>query len=485
MFGWLGGSKLRAENSRLRGELETLKAASISPPATPELVAGGGNIGPLANQPNLGAIREQLAHFKDWQYVAISAICRKIAAAELCVGYTPTSPAGLRTKAATIQPEVLPAHPLIDAIDDPNEAMTRWQLLYVLTAQLCLTGRAYLWFRDDGASIKAYPLPPDWVSRDPDTTPFDPVWIVRPRGNPTEFRIPGEDIAYFSLPDPMDPTGAISPLAAQASAVNLSESISTAHVATMVNSCKPGMVLTVGRHAAPGAGGVPAASMPRYELTPEQRNQLIGTVNKAFQSMLKYGNTIILDALIESVVPFSNSATDVDFQGGAALAKARIFQAYGIHEFIVGQSVPGSYAQMAVAERVFLDTAINPLLKLIGEVLSGWLGYKFAGPNGAKLKVWFRPLIARDDELDLKRMQIAASKPNVVRVNELRAFANLPPLTDDEGGDDFVGSKAAESSAIDPAAVKMMIEAADPYTAPRINGHSHRLKNLLGHVARS
>jgi phage portal protein BeeE len=512
MFGWLfGGSrKPRTENARLSdGFVDILKSAgppSASPASPSDVIAAAGG-GMYATQVSLGVAREQLAHFKDWQHVAISAVARKIAGQEINVGYVPTNElddfgglidkmagrvTGVRrrlsrqqmdsmlvAKAAAQQPEILPTHPLLEAIDDPNEALVRWQLLYVTTCQLELTGRAYWWFVDDGQRLKIYPLPPHWVQRDPSSTIYAPRWLIRPNGNPSGFVIDGADVAYFSLPDPADPTGSASPLAAQASAINLSEAIHTAHVATMYNQAKPGTVVTVGRMAPPANSGIAPTSMPRPELTPEQRQQLILAVSQMYAGMAKYGQAFIADGRIESIAPFVTGETDVDWQNGAALAKSRIFQAFGVHPFITGEAMPGSYAQMTVAERVWLENTVNPIMQLMGQVLTGWMGPKFNAPAGYKLRVWFEECVARDDELNLKRMALLAGLPDTVRRNEWRDFAGLPPLDDADGGNEFVSRSGPSSAgAIDASSLKAYLDAAAPYTPPAINGHAQRLKKL-------
>src|SRR5262245_16859971 len=134
MFGWFTGSKLRAENDRLRAELLAVKAA-----ATPaELVAGVGGVegGMFANQASLTAAREQLRHFFGYQRIAIDVIAKRCAAQAIYVGYTPADSRGeMMTKAAKFGEmaalEKIPNHELLRAIDDPNEIFCRWQLLYV------------------------------------------------------------------------------------------------------------------------------------------------------------------------------------------------------------------------------------------------------------------------------------------------------------------------------------------------------------------
>ncbi|MDX1945230.1 MAG: phage portal protein [Pirellulaceae bacterium] len=458
MFGWLRGL-FRGEIDGLRDENIRLKAAAASEPAAVLAGAGSGD-SMLAAPVNLAAAREQLRHFKGWQYVAINAIAKRVAGQELRVGYEPTLPTGgLVTKAAA-NVEMLPTHPLVEAINDPNDLMVRWSLLYVTTAQLELTGRAYWWFREEDGRLQIWPLPPDWVAPDHDENKLYARWIVRPPSNPQGFTIDGDDMAYFSLPDPADNLGCISPLGAQAPAVNLDEAIQVAHTATMHNSVRPGVILTAGRLAAlPGQTG----PGQRPNLTPEQRKQLIHSIQAAYAGMTKYGTTAIVDGLIEAITPFSTAAADVEFTEGAKLAKSRILQSYGVHEFIVGESAPSSYAQAAAVERVFCDNVVNPLLALIGQILTGWLAPRFNGPNGVKLKVWFEPCRARDDDLEFRRWTLAANKGFVTPNEFRRAVLNLPDIA---GGDELPD---AGPPAIDPAAVKALAASFNPY-ASRANG---------------
>jgi hypothetical protein len=227
-------------------------------------------------------------------------------------------------------------------------------------------------------------------------------------------------------------------------------------VATMNNSAKPGVILTAGR-LPPGPGDTGPGQRP--VLTPEQRNQLLNSIKTAYGSYLKFGNTAIIDGLIEAITPFSSAVTDVDYQGGSKLAKSRILQSFGVHEFIVGESAPSSYAQAAAVERVFCDNVINPVLILMGQVLTGWMAPKFQAPGGAKLKVWFEPARARDDDLDFKRWQLGANR-NFVTPNEYRiAMLGLPAI---EGGDELPSAPPATDVSA-PSIKAMIARLGNPY----------------------
>lgn len=466
MFGFRwrwSGNKLQEQYAALQTEVSQLKAAATSSP-TPSVLSGGNGSDPLFGNSNLAANHEQIHHFRGWQYVAIRAIASRVAGQPVRVGYIPSppDPGNLMTKGAKQSPagelQSLLSHPLIDAIDDPNPIMVRWSLLYVTVATLELTGRAFWWFRKNGDRLEIWPLPSHWVTPENEGNRLHARWRVRPPGNPTGFPIDGDDIAYFSFPDPADPVhGSISPLSTQAAAVNLDEAIETAHTAAMRNSARPGMLIRMGEQPSPGGTGT-----SRIELTETQRDQLIASIRRAYQGVIKTGEPMILDRLIEEVKPFFTGQTDIDWQGGSKLAKSRIFQAFGVHEFIVGETAPSSYAQAAAVERTFVDNVINPLLVLMGQVLTGWMGPKFQGPQGSRLLVWFEPATARDADLEFKYWTLAVTKGHVTP-NESRRRVGLPPI---KGGDKLPKAPAASSfpQDIERDAAKYLQRAIDPYT---------------------
>jgi phage portal protein BeeE len=474
MFGWFGGSKLRQENERLQREVETLKAASPGTP--PQLTAEHG--GPtIQEQVNLGAAREQLAHFRGWAFIAVSAIAKRIAGQAVKVGYTPAPPdkPEFMTKGMTNPAgeaiDYLDSHPLLEAINDPNDFLIRWSLIYVTVCQLNLAGIAYWWLDDHAGKLQIYPLPADWVRPEPERKEY---YRVRPPGNPEGFLVHTDDLAQFLLPSPANPWMPASPLAAQSAAVNLSEEIDRSHIATMRNAAKPGMVIRIGRFQPTIGSGTPAGSMPRYELTEEQRAQLVGAVRKMFAGSENHGRVLILDSLVEEAEQFSNAGSDLEYKDGTEITQSRIMQTFGVHPFAVGATAPSSYAQAAAVENVFVGNVINPLLTLLGETLTAWVAARFKGPKGERLVVKFEPAVARDADLEFKKMNLLASK-QAVTLNELRAFANLPPV---DGGDELLGDAGPH----DVIAAKAILAARDPYSPPaKINGQSQN--RIVGKTA--
>ncbi len=106
---------------------------------------------------NQGPTKAQYAAIKEWSFVCIKAIAQRAAGQPVRVGIVHDAenvtddrtarrlskglPRSLQKHAAKI--EVIDSHPIIDSIERPNRAMTKWQLLYTLTASMLATGKAY------------------------------------------------------------------------------------------------------------------------------------------------------------------------------------------------------------------------------------------------------------------------------------------------------------------------------------------------------
>lgn len=393
------------------------------------------------NTSDLGAAREQYDHFRGTAYSAISAIAKRCAGVPVYVGGPQSSASDkggkLLTKGVGQDLEPIPDHPLIQAIDDPNELMVRWTLMYSTVASLEITGRSFWWLVSDGEKLKVWPLPASWV-RPADT--LRTSWLVRPAGSTQEFSLPGDNIAYFYLPDPGDPFGSISPLATQAASVNADESILTAQHKAMENGIYPGMAIIAGKEPTMNPGG--GSSERRPQLTAEQRSQLINAMRAAYRGVLRNGEPIILDGLIEDVKKLTNTPAEMDFMASSKMTRNRIFQAFGVNPLIIGEIEGANRAQAVVAEESFCVNVINPLLALMGQVLTGWVGPKYI--EGGKLKVWFEPCRAYDAEQRFKEWSVGAAR-GAVTVNEYRR--NVLNLQDVPWGEVPMSQSAASSPA--------------------------------------
>jgi phage portal protein BeeE len=421
---------LDAALNRAYSQAERLRdAARKAADTRPSGIVAGGPSASLGRA-NLGAHAEQYAHFRGWQYVAIRAIAQRIAGQPIRVARVAATPKGrksadekallpLRLKSCCDRLEPLESHPLLDALADPNPLMVAWSLVFTTVAILELTGKAHWWLSPQNDRLSIWPVPSHWIEPVDD---MRTVWNIRPPKAVEPTPVPGDQIAYFSLPDPGNPLGTVSPLSTQAAAVNADESIQEAQYRAFQNGINPGVVLTAGR-LPDMANGRPGA---RPVLEPEQRTQLINAIRQAYQGAHRHGEPIILDGLIEDVKPFTRTPQEMAFLDSGKSTKCRIFQAFGVNPLIVGEIEGANRAQAVVAEDSFCTNAVNPLMELMSQVMTAWLSLAF---RSEKLVVWVEPCRANDPEQTLKEWELGL-KFGAVTQNEYRSHVlNLPEVT--------------------------------------------------------
>jgi phage portal protein BeeE len=417
------------ELKRLRAENDLLKKA-----VSPETLLAGGPVGMLSESPQLGVSRELERHFAvGWVYAACRPICQRIASQPVRVARRTSRPNPSKMVNKSLAPsfvkdmreglELLDDHEIISAIDNPNDYMTRWTLLYNTVASLQITGRAFWLHAEDGI----WPLPASWVEPKHENGHLFSSFIVRPRftGTALQTEYDGSLISRFYLPDPSNPLrGSLSPLQAAARAVSTDESIQECQQRIFQNGIFPGLAVVVGRN--PDISGIKGQ---RPMLTREQRQQIITAISQQYRGALNYGNPLILDALIEDVKKLSNSPAEMDFSESCQLTKSRIFQSFGVNPVVAGEITGVNRAQAAIADSLFCSGTINPLAELISEWMTKELPPRYDDPD---VVCWIEPARPRDEEATRADMEQLAKYGCVTR-NELRSIYNFPKLETPDG----------------------------------------------------
>jgi len=375
---------------------------------------------------------EQYKHFVSWVYVAITRIATRAAGQPMRAGRVNVSPQKARrlstqqkshapgyVKAVADDIEPIPTHALLDAISNPNHAMVTWSLMYALLSGLELTGVAYWWMPRTSSGLQIWPLPSSWV------TPvhakgrlFDSFEVRSTSSMGKPVPVEHQDMAMFLLPDPEDPTRPKSPVQAQAPAVSTDEQIQVAQHRFFQNGIFPQVILHAGR--LPDAMGVPGE---RPSVTPEQRVELMNAIAAVYDGVVNYNEPLILDGLIENVSKFSQTAQEMDFLQSSEQVKGRIFQAFGVNPIIAGEIAGVNRAQAAVAETLFTTNVVNPLLTMVGQVLTQW-----ARKHEEGTVIWLDMARANDEELNLREWD-KAMVHRVATKNEFRVhILGLPEI---------------------------------------------------------
>ncbi len=383
-------------------------------------------------QSKISRAKEQYSHYRGWAYVAIRAIASRIAGQDLFVARVAAKPKPGRKlflpnslKHIGERLEPLENHALLDAIDNPNPLMVRWSLMHSTVASMLLTGRGFWWLTETRDGLQIWPIPSHWMSPG---DPFRGTWKLKPFGGIEEHEIPGEDVAAFTLPDPSNPFSSVSPLQSQALAVSTDEEIQNSQHRAFVNGINPGLMIRVGR--LPGMAGTSGEGQ-RPVLTGEQRQEITEAIKKLHAGTARRGEPLIIDGMIEGVDKLTTSPQEMDFLDSGKQTKARIMQAFGVNPIITGEIEGANRAQAVVANQQFCES-INPILELMSQVLTRWLGNRFAADG--KLVAWIDPCKPDDPEQKLAEWKAARANGDVTPNEFRRNVLNLPDVP---GGDTF------------------------------------------------
>ena len=379
---------------------------------------------------------ELARHFHDIVYTAIRPIAQRIAGQSLHVASTPVRggksmrlphqkfpnlkkmPAMMASQAERMTE--FTDHPLLTCLQDPNDLMVQWMAIYMMICSLEITGWHYILIVKKKDRVQLWPLPTSWVTPITNEAGFNAEYLVRPDALGVPETIPGDEIVQLRYPDPNDPTGAISPLMAQLSAVTNDENILKTQGGTF-KGMMPTYAVIAGNIEDPASGATGAAPL----LEKPQRDQIINAIRSRYRGAASYGEPIILDALIKDIKRLSATNQEMDFLGSAAAMERRIMMGFGVNPIIAGQVESSSRAASAEADRHFCNNTINPKIEMISQCLTAWLGPVFAKEN-EKLWIWIEPAQPKDSEDRRAWVQMVADRGGL-SLNELRAEIGYEP----------------------------------------------------------
>lgn len=434
----MDAAQQRILNARRRGdELLDLcrKAASIGNSRVPSALVGNLGGDTFGTRESTAMAAECYEHFRGWIYVAVNIVARRVAGQQVFVSDRRTAGTmrvkALRTKSSMGDLyEPMAQHPVLDLFARPNPIMISSSVLYSTVASLLLCGRAYFWFIEDDETneLQLWPCPADWVTPNRLYTKYE----IRIPGSAEPVHVDGRFVCPFRLPDPSDPFGSTSPLAAQSRTVESDDAITLAQLEQLRQGVNPSLVLTVGRHADPDGKMLTT----RPILTPAQRTQLINAVLQMHAGALSNRrNPLILDGLVESVSPFMRSAVEMDFANSEEIVKRRLMQTIGVNPIVAGDLQNANRAAALVAEQAFCAN-VRPIVELLGHSMTRWMVPLFSR-GSEDLIIWVEELRANDPEMVLKEVQFAAQYGAITK-NEIRSrilgWEELPGMDDPVAG---------------------------------------------------
>lgn len=409
--------------------------------------------------------QRRYALFRGWVYAAVNALAMEAAGQRVHVGklagatngkpggtkgYRPTTeksrlldvneirkmPSSLRNKEARTNVEVIEDHPLMDLFERPNHIQGRYAFTYSFVANLCLTGWSFIVYgEDDEGTPEIYSLPTTWVVPDHSEGAFQKFRIVNPANPSASAGLPPLDrsqVAFAYLPNPSDPMAALSPSQAQSAAIKIDDNIQSSQVVFFENSVFPGAIVTMGTNPHPGVSG----NGTRPRLTPAQRRQVYSAIKKVMGGVANYGNPAIIDGMIEKIERLSAAQNEIGWEKSEKTIRSRILSAFCVHPFILGEEVPGSYAQAFIVRDIF-GKRVNVYLDLLSTVMTNFSpnmkvnsdNKAFKGTSKEKTLIWWEETSAKDPSMEKSIWEGARTRDDVTQ-NEFRAWMDLPPDDD-------------------------------------------------------
>lgn len=395
-------------------------------------IAPAGGFGALSQFQQQGANRTRYARFRGWVHSAIHALATRAGTQSANVGYAKKQkpPKKLRgVKSVEDQREIDEDHPLLKSLERPNSMQRRPEFVYSFVANLCLTGWSFVIGDkvegDDGTERwQFYSLPTTWIVPDNEKgKPFSRFKIINPNnpsvGSDTWFY--RDQVAFAYIPNPADPLAAMSLTQAQEPAIEIDDKIQSSQTVFFDNGVFPSVIVTVGTNPHPGvAPGV------RPRLTAPQRRQVFAAIQGTMAGVHNYGNPAIVDGLIEKIERLQLTQQEMGWEKSEKVIRTRILSAFGVHPFILGEEMAGSYAQAFIVQDRFCER-VNGYLSQLSATMTD-LCRSLVGDED--LYVWWENAKAVDPQMEDAKWEKARVRGDVDQ-NEYRSYMGLPP--DDDG----------------------------------------------------
>lgn len=343
----------------------------------------------------------QIQQFQSWVYVAVNAIAQEAAGQRPHVYRS--------TGQAEHEQEPLPLdHPLCQLLERPNPWLTPWELWYLTVVHLELTGNAY-WYVAHGSGeqpAEIWVIPSAWVRVLPDRRQFVVGYEVTSPGATAE-RFSPEEIVHLKYPNPADPHYGLSPLQANAAAIDANGELLRSRHQTFHAGPRPGMVLHTDQ-----------------VLNDQTVRRLEEVLTAKFAGRENWQRPMVLEQGLRAS-PWTFAPAEMDFLNSTRMTRDEILAAFRVPPPITGiVENLGLGADIWHGARViFCEGTVQPKLDLIAQALTRDLGRRFGSEVGISFPNCSPRLAAErrhEDELD--------AKLGIRTVNEIRQGRGLAPL---------------------------------------------------------
>jgi HK97 family phage portal protein len=347
---------------------------------------------------------EQLRNYQSWVYAAVNAIAQEVAKQRPF----------LSRSTGQAEHEQLPlpqAHPLCRLLEHPNPWLTPWELWYLTTVYLELTGNAF-WIvaplADSDAPAELWVVPTPWVTVLPDAQAFVKGYEITAPGGRPEFFSP-QDVIHLKYPNPLDPHWGLSPLQANALTVDANTELLKARHLTFLAGPRPGMVLHTDQ-----------------QLNTETLTRMEERLQARFSGRENWQRPLVLEQGLRAT-PWTLTPAEMDFLNSSRMTRDEIFALFRVPAPVAGiVENTGLGADIWTGARtMFCEGTVQPKLDLIGQCLTRDLGRRY----GSDVLIAFADCSPRLDTMRRLNDETDA-KLGLRTINEIRRGRGLKPYAD-------------------------------------------------------
>lgn len=377
--------------------------------------------------------KEQLAAYELWNYIAINRIATTASKSHPMFGVPVKTEPGMRlhldrkqkehirqnysgvlqSEAYDLQP-IPDTNPVVKLFKDCND-QDWWETLAYETHmfwQLC--GQFYWWVIPNGLGLPAsiYVIPNDWMQPMWNYAGVLDHWLVTPEGRARQFRIPAEEIEICGFKNPHSKFSGFSPTQAGAIWIDNTKSIEKSRWHSFKNSVNPSVVLRLGEKYS-------------SEITKDEITRIKERVMHRLDGVNRTGEPMLLPPGIE-MDKLHYAPKELDFTDSSDSVRDAVFALRGVPKVLAGVTTDVNRSVVETAYRIFYDTTINPLNRLLAGFITHRISYKFdprieAYFEDCSPEDWERQL--KEDELDSR---IGAKSPDEQRVSRNREPLGTP-----------------------------------------------------------
>ena len=354
------------------------------------------------------SVANLMDHNKNWVYVCVD----KIADTTAGINFR------IRRYNKAGDDEILVDHKAGLLLDKPNAYMTGRDFSYLLVAYLELTGNAYILKDNPKNPTKLLPIPPQNISIVMDAAGIEPVGykITGKNGAITKTI---DEIIHLKYPNPSSPFKGAGTLEHIAEWVDVDNAATEWNRIFFENGSSPSIFFETNETTQEG--------LELAKLGYAMRNSGTENAHKA--------------AFLPKDVKVANQGAnprDMEFSEADNRFRDKILSAFGVPKSVVGISEIGTSRADAEAKNyVFLAFTIKPKVERMLAALNEYYLPSFTGAEN--LYFDYEEFVPENDELDLRKRQVALGGQSYQSINEVRAEIGLPPITN---GDAVYGSFA-------------------------------------------